>query len=153
MLQLEQVQQQHNNHNFNFLLILTTSTTSRSGFGFSIAITTWPLSLASGEASTSIIQSGWSFGVGVVPVTFFSFGCVAWTFSVTFNSWAVAASSSTSSWRFESSGRANTSSSTKHCIAWTSTATAMAMAKVTDTDETERPAKRRRTEGTHCIVD
>ena len=58
MLQLEQVQQQHNNHNFNFLLILTTSTTSRSGFGFSIAITMWPLLLASGEASTSIIQSG-----------------------------------------------------------------------------------------------
>ena len=48
----------NNNNNFNFLLILTTSTASRSGFGFSIAMTTWPLSLASGEASTSIIQSG-----------------------------------------------------------------------------------------------
>ena len=35
----------------------------------------------------------------------------------------------------------------------TSTATAKAMAKVTDTDDTERPAKRRCMEGTHCIVD
>ena len=33
------------------------------------------------------------------------------------------------------------------------TATATATAKVTDTDDTERPAKRRHTEGTHCIVD
>ena len=46
----------NNNNNFNFLLILTVIWTSRSGFGFSIAMTTWPLSLASGEASTSIIQ-------------------------------------------------------------------------------------------------
>ena len=37
--------------------------------------------------------------------------------------------------------------------ATSSTATATAMAKVTDTDDTERPAKRRHTEGTHCIVD
>ena len=45
----------------------------------------------------------------------------------------------------------------KYGTAPTSTATAAeavtAMAKVTNTDDTERPAKRRRMKGTHCIVD
>ena len=35
----------------------------------------------------------------------------------------------------------------------TATAAATAMAKVTNTNDTERPAKKRRMEGTHCIVD